>query len=122
MRKPRHLVITLGAACALHATSAWCLVDPEDQKLIDAASCEKLAEEHRDFARAEKELSEQMRRDSNSTVATNVAGAALFATIGFGFFTWNDNSDAEGNLAELRAYRNAIERAAAKKNCPIKAP
>ena len=47
------------------------------------------------------------------------AQAAAFALLGFGFFTWNDNSDAQESLAELREIRVAITEGARKKNCRL---
>ena len=39
--------------------------------------------------------------------------------LGFGFFTWNDNSDAQETLAELREIRVAIAAGAKKKGCAL---
>lgn len=63
-----------------HATRS--ALDPEDQKLIDEASCEEIQRE--------------------------CSAAAAFALLGFGFFTGNDNSDAQESLAEMREIRFAI--------------
>ena len=41
------------------------------------------------------------------------------AVFGLGFFSWDDQSDAQTNLAELTAYRQAIETEARKKNCKL---
>ena len=41
------------------------------------------------------------------------------ALLGFGFFTWNDNSDLQETLAELREIRVAIGEGARKKNCRL---
>jgi hypothetical protein len=43
------------------------------------------------------------------------------AAVGIGFFVWDDNEDAEENLAELRAYRDAIATAGRKKGCTLSA-
>ena len=51
--------------------------------------------------------------------AANVAGIAAFATLGFGFVMWEDDSDAEETLAEVREIRAAIIEGARKKSCPL---
>lgn len=94
-------------------------VDPEDQKLIDAADCATIVKEHGNYLRAERKVADEIRATSNSTVATNVLGAATLATFGLGFFTWDDQVDARENLAELTAYREAIEAAGRRKGCAM---
>ncbi|MDP1964029.1 MAG: hypothetical protein Q8K93_17715 [Reyranella sp.] len=37
-------------------------IDPEDQKLIDAASCEEIVREYRNYSAAEKEAEAQIRQ------------------------------------------------------------
>ena len=101
----------------LHA--AWSAIDPEDQKLIDAASCEEIVREYRNYSTAERELDAKIRASNAGTAAANVAGIAAFATLGFGFFTWDDNSDAKETLAELRDIRIAIAEGARKKGCQL---
>ncbi len=120
MRNTRKIaaVLSLSLAFAGPARAAP-LVDPEDQAIIAAASCEEIIEEHHNFSAAEKELAEQIRQADNSTVAGNVIGAATLATFGLGFFSWDDQSDAKGNLAELTAYREAIAAEGKKKNCKL---
>ena len=44
-------------------------------------------------------------------------GVATFATLGLGFFSWNDNSDAKDTLVEIRELRVAIDAAIQKKAC-----
>lgn len=118
MRTLKHTL--LAAAIALHGATGWCNhITPEDQKLIEAANCEELAKEHRNFAAAEKKLAEEIRQTSNSTTAGNVIGVATLAVFGLGFFSWDDQVDAKTNLAELTAYRDAIENEARKKNCKL---
>jgi len=113
------LTIALMLALSIRAATAASLVEPEDQKLIDAASCEELAKEHKNFAAAEKKIAEEIRQRGNSTAAGNVFGIATLATFGIGFFHWDDHSDAKENLEEMRAYREAIAAAAAKKRCAL---
>jgi hypothetical protein len=96
-------IIFVTATLALCGFSAWANVTPEDQKLIDAASCEELIKEHA----------------SNNTTAGNVVDVATLAVFGLGFFSWDDQADTKTNLAELTAYREAIAAAAKKKNCKL---
>jgi len=95
-------------------------IDPDDQKLIDAASCEELIREYRNYSAAEKAAEAAIRQSNAGTAATNIAGLAAFAALGFGFFTWNDTSDDQENLAELRDIRVAIAEGARKKGCNLK--
>jgi len=94
-------------------------LDPEDQKLIDEASCEEIQREYRNYSAAEREVEAEIRKSNAGTAAANVAGIAAFAVLGFGFFTWNDNSDAQETLAELREIRVAIAEGARKKGCRL---
>ena len=55
------------------------------------------------------------KRDGHALSAEEIA----FAVLGFGFFTWNDNSDAQETLAELREIRVAIAAGAKKKGCAL---
>ncbi len=111
--------LALAATLALYGTTAWSHVTAEDQKLIEAAKCEELIKEHRNFSAAEKKVAEEIRQTSNSTTAGNVIGVATLAVFGLGFFSWDDQVDAKTNLAELTAYRQAIEAEAKKKNCTL---
>ena len=113
------LGLSITVAVVLAAQTAWSKIDPEDQKLIDAASCEEIVREHKNYAAAEKEAEAEIRRTKGGTAATNMAGIAAFAVLGFGFFTWDDTSGAEENLAELREIRIAIADAARKKRCVL---
>ena len=108
--------VALLACCGPNASAS---VDADDQELIDAASCPQLLTQHAKYAAAEKELADEIRQSGHSTTATNVLGLATMATLGIGFFHWNDNSDAEANLAELSAYRQAIAAAAKRKSCGL---
>lgn len=107
------------AMLMLPGHAAWSAIDPEDQKLIDAASCEEIVREYRNYSAAERELDAKIRSANAGTAAANVAGIAAFATLGFGFFTWDDNSDAKETLAELRDIRIAIAEGARKKGCKL---
>jgi len=95
------------------------MVTAEDQKLIDEAGCEEIVKEYRKHVAAEKAVAEEIRQSSGGTAKSNAIGLASMAILGIGFFSWNDNSDAEANLTELRAYREAIAAAGRKKNCAL---
>lgn len=111
--------LSLATALALSSHAARAAIDPEDQKLIDAASCPEIQREYRNYYAAEKAAEAEIRRAKTGTAAANVAGLAAFAVLGFGFFTWDDHSDAEENLAELRDIRIAIAEGARKKGCAL---
>lgn len=114
--------LSVAAMLALYAQSSWSVgVDPEDQKLIDAAGCDEIVKQYRIHAAQERAVASEIRSTANGTVATNVLGAATLAAFGFGFFTWDNSVDAEENLAELRAYREAIAAAGRKKGCALPA-
>ena len=55
-------VLSLAATFVLSGTDAWSAIDPEDQKLIDEASCAEIVREYRNYAAAEKEVDDQIRR------------------------------------------------------------
>jgi hypothetical protein len=112
-------LLLLLAMLTLPGHAAWAALDPEDQKLIDEASCEEIQREYRNYSAAERELEAEIRKSNAGTAAANVAGIAAFALLGFGFFTWNDNSDAQESLAELGEIRIAIAEGARKKNCRL---
>jgi hypothetical protein len=111
--------LSLLAMLVLPGHAAWSAIDPEDQKLIDAASCEEIVREYRNYSAAEREVDAKIRSSNAGTAAANIAGIAAFATLGFGFFTWDDNSDAKETLAELRDIRIAIAEGARKKGCQL---
>lgn len=111
--------LSLLAALLLAGPAARAALDPEDQRLIDEASCEEIQREYRNYSQAEREVEAEIRKSNAGTAAANVAGIAAFALLGFGFFTWNDNSDLQESLAELREIRVAIGEGARKKNCRL---
>ncbi len=123
MRKRSTVIsrFSLGAALSLCAAASWSMVSAEDMKLIEAAGCDEIIREYRNFSLAEKQVAEEIRQTSNSTTATNVIGVATMAALGIGFFSWNDQVDARTNLAELTAYREAIAAEGKKKNCALPA-
>ncbi len=117
----RKIFVTLPLAVTLAGYGIACRsqVTAEDQRLIEAANCDEIIKEHRNFSAAERKLADEIRQTSNSATAGNVLGAASLAVFGLGFFSWNDQADARTNLAELTAYREAIAAEGKKKNCKL---
>ncbi len=121
MHNLRRTFVTLPLAVTLawYGTASWSQVTAEDQRLIEAAGCDEIIKEHRNFSAAEKKLAEEIRRTDAGTTAGNVLGVGSLAVFGLGFFSWNDQADAKTNLAELTAYREAIAAEGRKKNCKL---
>jgi len=71
------LVLALGLMFA--GQPARSAIDPEGQKLIDAASCQEIQREYRNYVAAERELYDRIQRSRAGTAAANVAGVAAFA-------------------------------------------
>jgi hypothetical protein len=117
--KSKVLLLLSLPAFALPGREALSALDPEDQKLIDQASCEEIVREFRNYSAAEREVETEIRTSNAGTAAANVAGIGAFAVLGFGFFTWTDTSDAQETLAELREIRVAIAEGAKKKGCRL---
>lgn len=121
MNRRYHRWVVWGVCAGMTAwgTGALAYVTPEDQKLIDAANCDEIVREYKNHLEGEKKIAEEIQRSRNSTVTSNAIGVAALATLGIGFFHWSDNSSAEENLAEMKAYREAIGAAGKKKQCAI---
>ena len=119
IRKSKLMLLVSLMAFLVPGQPAVAALDPEDQKLIDEASCAEIQREYRNYSAAEREVEAEIRKSNAGTAAANVAGIAAFAVLGFGFFTWNDNSDAQETLAELREIRVAIAAGAKKKGCAL---
>ena len=114
--------LPLAAALAAPAPSSWpASVEPDDQKLIDAAGCDEIVKQYGIHVAQEKAVADEIRRTTGGAAATNALGVATMAAFGFGFFTWDNSVNAEENLAELRAYRDAIAAAGRKKGCALPA-
>jgi hypothetical protein len=92
-------------------------VDPDDMRQIQAASCPRLIHEYRNYAIAERKVAGELNESNASTAAVNAFGVATIASLGIGFFTWDDNSSAEDNLTEIREIRQAIGEEIARKGC-----
>ena len=126
--KPVYVLLTLAiillgqASCSSTGEVSSSAIDPEDQAAIDKATCDELREEYPDFVAAEKELTDEIDQRGKIAVGTNLLGAATFATLGFGIFSWDTSADAKENLAELRKLRMALETAAHRKGCSLQNP
>lgn len=116
------LIFASASAFALCGQALAASVEPEDLKVINEASCADIVREHKNYSAAEQKVADEIRRSSNGNVATNVLGVATLAAFGLGFFSWDDHADAKENLAELTAYREAIEAAGKRKTCAFEAP
>ena len=112
-------LLALAGAIGFQGVASWARVTAEDQKLIEAAGCEEIIKEYRNFTLAERKVKEDIQRTSSNTTASNILGVATLATFGIGFFHWNDQVDARENLAELTAYREAIYAEGKKKKCDM---
>ena len=76
MRNAPKPIASLAVAVSLGLYGGACLsmVTYEDQKLMEAAGCDEIVKEYRNFSAAEKKLAEEIRQASNSTTAGNVLG------------------------------------------------
>ena len=109
------LTALLLAACA--STSVVGVVDPEDQREIDSATCAELVEAYPEYVSVERELVAAIKQSNQTTAAINLVGVATFATLGLGLFSLENNMDAQDALAEIRGLRIALETAINKRNC-----
>ncbi len=94
----------------------------EDEDFLAAArsaSCKELSGEYKSGREAEQKLVEEIKKEKNNTVTTNVIGAASMAVVGIGFFTWHDSENAEQNLADLRKDIDVIKKVSAEKKCKL---
>ena len=120
MKPTMRTIAQLSAAALLcAAVPAQSAGDDDDWKAARKASCTELKEAWVNTQAAERKVADEIRRSTNGTVATNVLGAAAFATTGFFFFTWNNDESAEENLADLRHDLDIIKTVAAEKKCEL---
>ena len=97
------------------------MADAEHWKEARAASCQELIDAYKETVVGERKALAAIKETSSSTVATNAVGVAAMATIGFGFFTWNNNASNEENLADLRSDLHIIKTVSAEKKCTLPA-
>ena len=112
---PALLAALLLVACA--STNVSGVVDPEDQRDIDAATCAELVEAYPEYVSVERELVAAIKQSNQTTAAINLVGVATFATLGLGLFSYDANLEAQDALAEIRGLRIALETAINKRNC-----
>ena len=80
-------------------------------------SCAELVEGYKALLTAEQDVIVAMKKATKDTVATNLFGIATLATLGLGFFTYNDSQPAEENLAEIHADVQVVKAVAKEKSC-----
>lgn len=119
MRNSGTFVAVVIAAAWLTSGAAFAAADDEDWQAARKASCKELKEAYVNTVKAEKTVDDEIKSSRNTTVGTNVLGAAAFAATGFFFFTWDDTSSAEENLADLRNDLKIIRTVAAEKKCEL---
>ena len=51
--------LALAGAIGSYGAACWSRVTPEDQRLIEAAGCEEIIKEYRNFSSAEKKVAEE---------------------------------------------------------------
>jgi hypothetical protein len=120
MRKSGNYVAAIVIAAAwLTSGAAFAAGDDEDWQAARKASCKELKEAYVNTLVAEKKVADEIKSSTNTTVGTNLLGAAAFAATGFFFFTWDDTSSAEENLADLRNDLKIIRTVAAEKKCEL---
>lgn len=100
-------------------TWANAAADPVMLQEIEAADCEDLGAAYQELTTAEDTLQKSLKQSRTETITTNVIGVATLATVGLGFFSWEDTSEAEAYQADVREYLQAIRSAAAYKHCTL---
>ena len=114
----RTFVISL-LSLTLMLGSAWASaeIEPDVLEEIAAADCQDLADAYKELAAAEKAIQQSLQESRTETVVTNVVGVATLATLGIGLFSWDDTSEAESALAEVREYLQAVRASATRNKC-----
>src|SRR5437764_6405632 len=90
--------VSLGVALVLVAHTAWSGVDPEDQKLIDAASCPELVREYGNYARAETEAAAQIRQSNARHRGGQRRRSCRLCCVGLWFFHLGQQRGRRGKL------------------------
>lgn len=94
-------------------------IDADDIHEIEAADCQELAVAYQEFSEAETSIKSMLRESQTETIVTNVIGVTTLATLGLGFFTWENTSEADAYLAQIKEYMNAIRESASTKKCSL---
>ena len=108
-------------ACAVAGNSWATSAEQEDWQAARKASCPELIDAYKTAITAEHKVVAAMKDAKDGTVATNVLGASTLMLLGVGFFTWDDHSSAEENLADLRNDLRIITTVASEKKCDLPA-
>ena len=66
-------LLALAALLVAPASSVWAALDPEDQRLIDEASCEDIQREYRNYAAAEREVEAEIKPPAAQALAMQAA-------------------------------------------------
>src|SRR5262249_47216198 len=115
----RHALAVLVAA-GMALGNAWAKsADQEDWEAARKATCPELVDAWKTTHAAERKVVAAIRESKDGTVAGNVLGVATLAIFGIGFFSWDDNSSAEENLADLRNDMKIITTVAVEKKCAL---
>ena len=95
--------------------------DAEYFALARKASCAVLIDAYKSTREAELKVVAAMKESRDGTVATNVIGVTSLATLGIGFFTWNNDHTPQENLDDLRNDLRIITAVAKEKKCDLPA-
>lgn len=105
--------------CAFYSGISFARIDSDDMHEIEAANCQELAEAYQEFSEAEKSMKALLRESQTETIVTNVIGVTTLATLGLGFFTYENTSEADAYLAQIQEYMSAIRESASTKKCSL---
>ena len=105
--------------CAFYPGISFANIDADDIHEIYGADCQALAEAYQEFSEAEKSMKALLRESQTETIVTNVIGVTTLATLGLGFFTWENTSEANAYLAQIQEYMSAIRESASTKKCSL---
>lgn len=95
--------------------------EQEDWEVARKASCPDLVDAYKTTKEAERKVVAAIKESKDGTVASNILGVASLAILGVGFFSWDDSSSAEENLADLRNDIKIIVTVASEKKCTLPA-
>lgn len=106
-------------ACAVAGNSWATSEEQDDWQAARKATCPELIDAYKTASAAERKVAAAMKDSKDGTVATNVLGVTTLMMLGVGFFTWDDHSSAEENLADLRNDLRIITTVASEKKCDL---
>lgn len=121
-------IVRVGCAVAVIALASLAMgnawgksQEQEDWEAARKASCPDLVDAYKTTKEAERKVVAAIKESKDGTVASNVLGVASLAILGIGFFSWDDHSSAEENLADLRNDIKIIVTVASEKKCTLPA-